>query len=240
MADITCEVIRDLMPLYVDDVLSSDSKALVEEHLETCEGCTDYYHALKEPEGNYKQMKKADEKAAFKKIKGTLKRKRLLTILVTAVCIAALGFGLFYGLVVHEKYISYEESGLYVSEEAIRTDRNYYKSTGFYSPDGETLFLYMTTTAYTQMRNDTSMAGVPIISLDRAARTSTIEDDNGTVTQQVCKEVYYVPEKTAKQYMRAMKWTNECVTDEEIQKNREQEVEALKNASVLLWRESEE
>ena len=57
MADITCEVIRDLMPLYVDDVLSSDSKAFVEEHLETCEGCTDYYHALKEPEGNYKQMK---------------------------------------------------------------------------------------------------------------------------------------------------------------------------------------
>ena len=195
MADITCEVIRDLMPLYVDDVLSSDSKALVEEHLETCEGCTDYYHALKEPEGNYKQMKKADEKAAFKKIKGTLKRKRLLTILVTAVCIAALGFGLFYGLVVHEKYIPYEESGLYVAEEAIRTDRNYYKSTGLYSPDGETLFLYMTTTAYTQMRNDTSMVGVPIISLDRAARTSTIEDDNGTVTEQVCKEIYYVSAK---------------------------------------------
>ena len=66
MADITCEVIRDLLPLYVDDVLSSDSRALVEEHLETCEGCTDYYHALKEPEGNYKQMRKSDEKAAFK------------------------------------------------------------------------------------------------------------------------------------------------------------------------------
>ena len=239
MADITCEVIRDLMPLYVDDVLSSDSKALVEEHLETCEGCTDYYHALKEPEGNYKQMKKADEKAAFKSIKGTLKRKRLLTILVTAVCIAALGFGLFYGLVVHEKYIPYEESGLYVAEEAIRTDRNYYKSTGLYSPDGETLFLYMTTTAYTQMRNDTSMVGVPIISLDRAARTSTIEDDNGTVTEQVCKEIYYVPEITAKQYMHAMKWTNEGTTDEEVQKNRDKEVEELKSASVLVWSESE-
>ena len=97
MADITCEVIRDLMPLYVDDVLSSDSKTLVEEHLETCEDCTDYYHALKEPEGDYKQMRKSDEKAAFKRIKGTLKKKRLITILVTAVCIAALGFGLFYG-----------------------------------------------------------------------------------------------------------------------------------------------
>ena len=239
MADITCEVIRDLLPLYVDEVLSSDSRSLVEEHLETCEGCTDYYHMLKEPEGNYKQMRKTDEKAAFKRIKGTLKKKRLITILVTAVCIAALGFGLFYGLVVHEKYIPYEESGLYVSEEAIRTDRDYYKSTGLYSPDGETLFLYMTTTAYTQMRNDTSMAGVPIISLDRAARTSTIEDDNGTVTEQVCKEIYYVPEITAKQYMHAMKWTNEGTTDEEVQKNRDKEVEELKSASVLVWSESE-
>lgn len=235
MADIICEVIRDLIPLYVDDVLSSDSKTLVEEHLETCEDCTDYYHALKEPEGDYKQMRKSDEKAAFKRIKGTLKKKRLITILVTAVCIAALGFGLFYGLVVHEKYIPYEESGLYVSEEAIRTDRNYYKSTGLYSPDGETLFMYMTTTAYTQMRNDMSMAGVPILALDRASRTSTIEDDNGSVTEQVCKEVYYVPEKTAKQYMHAMKWTNEGATDEEVQKNREKEVEELKAASILLW-----
>ena len=235
MADITCEVIRDLLPLYVDDVLSPDSRALVEEHLETCEGCTDYYHAMKEPEGNYKQMNKTDEKAAFKRIKGSLKKKRLITIFITAVCIAALSFGLFYGLVVHEKYIPYEESGLYVSDEAIRTDRDYYKSTGLYSPDGETLFLYMTTTAYIQMRNDTSRAGVPIISLDRAARTSTVEDDNGTVTEQVCKEVYYVPEKTVKQYMHAMTWTNEGATDEEIQKNREKEVEELKAASVLLW-----
>ena len=240
MADITCEVIRDLLPLYVDDVLSSDSRALVEEHLKTCAGCTDYYHALKEPERNCKQMRKMDEKAALKKIKGTLKRKRLITILVTAVCIAALAFGLFYGLVVHEKYIPYEESGLYVSDEALRTDRDYYKSTGLYSPDGETLFLYMTTTAYTQLRKDTSMAGAPIISLDRAARTSTFEDDNGTVvTEQVCKEVYYVPETAAKQYMHAMKWTTEGATDEEVQKNRDQEVKELKSVSVLLWSESE-
>ena len=89
------------------------------------------------------------------------------------------------------------------------------------------------------MRNDTSMAGVPIISLDMAARTSTIEDDNGSVTEQVCKEVYYIPEKTAKQYMHVMKWTNEGATDEEVQKNREKEVEELKSASVLVWSESE-
>ena len=83
------------------------------------------------------------------------------------------------------------------------------------------------------------MAGAPIISLDRAARTSTFEDDNGTVTEQVCKEVYYVPETAAKQYMHAMKWTTEGATDEEVQKNRDQEVKELKSVSVLLWSESE-
>ena len=35
----TCEVIRDLMPLYHDGVCSDRSKSLVEEHLKECEAC---------------------------------------------------------------------------------------------------------------------------------------------------------------------------------------------------------
>lgn len=34
-----CEVIQDLLPLYEDDCCSPQSRALVEEHLETCEAC---------------------------------------------------------------------------------------------------------------------------------------------------------------------------------------------------------
>ena len=231
MADITCEVIRDLMPLYVDDVLSSDSKTIVEEHLETCEDCTDYYHALKEPEGDYKQMRKSDEKAAFKRIKGTLKKKRLITILVTAVCIAALGFGLFYGLVVHEKYIPYEESGLYVSDDALRADRNWYKSTGIYSPDGKTLFFCITTTAHTELLKDTGLTGGPVVGLQDADLTTQIEDDDGNVTEQVCKEIYYIPEEKARQLMKGMTWTD---------KNVDKEISEWKEASVLVWSNAEE
>lgn len=36
---ITCKVIEDLLPLYHDGVCSGDSRALVEEHLKTCEKC---------------------------------------------------------------------------------------------------------------------------------------------------------------------------------------------------------
>ncbi len=34
-----CEIVQDLLPLYVDDVASSGSKAFVEHHLETCADC---------------------------------------------------------------------------------------------------------------------------------------------------------------------------------------------------------
>ena len=36
---ITCDVIQDLMPSYVDGILSEDSQALVKEHMEACKEC---------------------------------------------------------------------------------------------------------------------------------------------------------------------------------------------------------
>ena len=36
---INCNIIRDILPLYVDGVVSEDTSALVEEHLTECEAC---------------------------------------------------------------------------------------------------------------------------------------------------------------------------------------------------------
>lgn len=36
---VKCAVINDLLPLYVDDVLSQESRELVEEHIKECEAC---------------------------------------------------------------------------------------------------------------------------------------------------------------------------------------------------------
>ena len=33
---ISCNIIEDLLPLYVDDMVSEDSRQLVEEHLKAC------------------------------------------------------------------------------------------------------------------------------------------------------------------------------------------------------------
>lgn len=42
----TCNVVMDLMPLYVDDILSEESKELVEEHLATCPACQEEYRTM--------------------------------------------------------------------------------------------------------------------------------------------------------------------------------------------------
>lgn len=43
---INCNIIKDILPLYVDDVVSEDTKELVEEHLNKCELCNAEYKRM--------------------------------------------------------------------------------------------------------------------------------------------------------------------------------------------------
>jgi len=44
---LSCEVIRDLLPLYYDKVCSKESSSLIEEHLAECPQCVDELQKLK-------------------------------------------------------------------------------------------------------------------------------------------------------------------------------------------------
>ena len=46
-----CGIIRDLLPLYIDDVCNEESKQAVENHLSECEKCRNYYNSMKSTEG---------------------------------------------------------------------------------------------------------------------------------------------------------------------------------------------
>ena len=43
-----CDMIRDLLPLYADDVCSAESRRVVEEHLQECPDCTEVLRRLKD------------------------------------------------------------------------------------------------------------------------------------------------------------------------------------------------
>ena len=43
---ISCEIIKDLLPLYLDDVCSNDSKTAVTEHIAACEKCNAEFQGM--------------------------------------------------------------------------------------------------------------------------------------------------------------------------------------------------
>ena len=46
MSEITCSVIKDLLPLYADGVVSEDTRRIVAEHLKNCADCREIYESM--------------------------------------------------------------------------------------------------------------------------------------------------------------------------------------------------
>lgn len=45
----TCFLVRDLLPLYLEDDCKSETEHVIEEHLKTCSSCRDMYDMMSEP-----------------------------------------------------------------------------------------------------------------------------------------------------------------------------------------------
>lgn len=78
MSKLSCEVIKDLMPSYIDGICSSESKKLIEEHIADCADCNQLLERMKDVEivsdkTNEKEidyMKKIKRHNAYKNLIG--------------------------------------------------------------------------------------------------------------------------------------------------------------------------
>lgn len=52
-----CEIVRDLLPLYIDEACSEGSRTMVERHLKSCKACSEEYRIMKYPAPAEKRMK---------------------------------------------------------------------------------------------------------------------------------------------------------------------------------------
>ena len=97
-----CGIIRDLLPLYIDNVCNEESKQAVENHLTECERCRDYYEALKSTEGFVaKEHDNSDDmrmKNSLKKVKSKINRKirNIALCAVAVVLVFIVGFNLLF------------------------------------------------------------------------------------------------------------------------------------------------
>ena len=90
-----CCIIRDMLPLYLDGMLSEDSVAFVEEHLQGCGACREELEKLKAPPGVPRPTPDADAPSR-KAMKSTwLRRVRLSGTLLAAAVLVVLAVGFF-------------------------------------------------------------------------------------------------------------------------------------------------
>ena len=72
-----CEVVRDLMPLYIDGVCSTESRALVEEHLSGCDACREMCGRMRGGEGAGSES--LDAQAVLERTSRTIVERTALT-----------------------------------------------------------------------------------------------------------------------------------------------------------------
>ncbi|MCM1143879.1 MAG: zf-HC2 domain-containing protein [Blautia sp.] len=77
----TCDIIRDLLPSYLDNICSETTKEYVKEHLETCEECREIATFYKD---NTFSAQKTEQKAldGLRRIRGVLKCQNLIACLI--------------------------------------------------------------------------------------------------------------------------------------------------------------
>jgi len=97
--NVSCEIIKDLLPLYHDGVCSNDSKAMIEEHLAECDGCKADLQTMDEALFINNKAQNLKEAEAVKKLsrrwkKGMLK-SLLKGVLTTLLVIAAIALILY-------------------------------------------------------------------------------------------------------------------------------------------------
>jgi len=196
---IHCNIAKDLMPLYIDDVLSEESKEAVEEHLTGCEDCREYYRRmhgsdLPESEAEAEEvLGRLDEAERLKRLKRKMLLKRIITIAATAAVVILIIIAGDILIFHNPSYITYEDTGIRMTENGdMYVDKPYYGYNGVYwgkDDDGNRIAVFFLTSSY-YSRN---WEKVSEINGQHVMRFHETEDADAVDT------VYYLPEKYVKE-----------------------------------------
>jgi Predicted integral membrane protein len=96
---ISCEIIKDLIPLYCDGVCSKESKAVVEEHLADCENCKAELLAMGEELPVNNSVQNLNEAETLKELSNKWRKGNIKSFLkgtLIAVVVIAVIFLLLY------------------------------------------------------------------------------------------------------------------------------------------------
>ncbi len=86
---ITCNIIHDLMPSYIDKICSKDSCNLIEEHIKNCPNCKQKLKSLINPISFVEVIDKEKAQEPFKKIKRKNHLQIIVAIIITSILLVS-------------------------------------------------------------------------------------------------------------------------------------------------------
>lgn len=87
--EITCDIIRDVLPLYAEDLASTDTRAMVDEHLCKCDPCTKQLAIMKKAA----QIPLEVETHSLERVSHSIKKQKILTVLCVLTTILSILWG---------------------------------------------------------------------------------------------------------------------------------------------------
>ncbi len=108
---VSCNVIQDLLPLYVEDMLSQDSQSLVEEHLSDCKACKTSFNEMK----SNKKIPIDTNTRPLDELRVKMQRNKIHTILLTFMLTLVILILIIYYLTA-PAFIDYKEKSIDIKE----------------------------------------------------------------------------------------------------------------------------
>ena len=102
---ISCEIIKDLLPLYADEICSEQSCQLVEKHIAECKSCSQELEDYRYNTG----IPAINEKEAVKSFSKKLRKKTVKKVVLSVIVCLCVVFGCAYALFVPEYVVPYSE-----------------------------------------------------------------------------------------------------------------------------------
>lgn len=121
---VKCEIIQDLLPLYVDNVCSDSSREMIEEHIRTCESCREKLEkSSSEVKLEFSGLEAAKVKT-LKNFKRKIFRKNVLVAAISCLVAAGLLLGTWAYAFGYDKPIPYKEGSIKIVKHEINTVQN--------------------------------------------------------------------------------------------------------------------
>jgi len=200
-----CDVVKDLLPLYHDDVCSEKTKEMVAEHLLECVECSAELEQLKE---NLQAVpvEVGEETGGLKSLKKRIFQKKVITTIIGIVCACIVFCGIGGYFLYYETPISYADMKLSVKKDdtgkfqLIAEGTDYecmYMKMERVGQDENNIYevgvMHCTGTPYTRMKATSKKR---VLLMDLEERSGTVEEDiydkKGKITGTVKKECYIV------------------------------------------------